>query len=131
MRWLKMGCWACVLSAGVPGCFVPVPVPAPAVPAGAMPLVKQNVHLDQEAAEPVPLTKEDEVKRRAFAERQRTIELRKQKRGARRTMQALEAMATDPPPLFSGSTGGSVHVRGYSRRDGTYVQPHTRSAPRR
>jgi uncharacterized membrane protein YgcG len=25
----------------------------------------------------------------------------------------------------------SVHVRGYTRKDGTYVRPHTRSAPRR
>jgi hypothetical protein len=29
----------------------------------------------------------------------------------------------------SPSTGGSVHVRGYYRRDGTYVRPHTRSRP--
>lgn len=27
------------------------------------------------------------------------------------------------------SHGGSVHVRGYTRKDGTYVSPHTRSAP--
>lgn len=27
------------------------------------------------------------------------------------------------------SSGGSVRVRGYTRRDGTYVQPHYRSAP--
>lgn len=26
---------------------------------------------------------------------------------------------------------GPVHVNGYVRKDGTYVQPHTRSAPRR
>ena len=25
--------------------------------------------------------------------------------------------------------GGRVHVRGYTRKDGTYVQPHTRTAP--
>lgn len=31
----------------------------------------------------------------------------------------------------SGGGGGVVHVRGYTRKDGTYVQPHTRSAPRR
>lgn len=29
------------------------------------------------------------------------------------------------------STGGPVYVRGYYRRDGTYVRPHTRSRPRR
>jgi hypothetical protein len=34
---------------------------------------------------------------------------------------------------YSGRTyggGGTVHVRGYTRKDGTYVRPHTRSAPR-
>lgn len=31
----------------------------------------------------------------------------------------------------SSSTGGTVHVKGYTRKDGTYVRPHTRSAPRR
>lgn len=39
-----------------------------------------------------------------------------------------------PQPPSGGSsampsTGGSVHVRGYYRRDGTYVRPHTRSRP--
>ena len=29
------------------------------------------------------------------------------------------------------SSGGSVQVKGYARKDGTYVKPHTRSAPRR
>lgn len=29
------------------------------------------------------------------------------------------------------STGGTVHVKGYFRKDGTYVRPHTRRAPRR
>jgi endonuclease YncB( thermonuclease family) len=27
------------------------------------------------------------------------------------------------------SSGGTVHVRGYTRKDGTYVAPHTRSTP--
>ncbi|MDV3835250.1 hypothetical protein CMU13_18180 [Elizabethkingia anophelis] len=31
----------------------------------------------------------------------------------------------------TSSTGGSVHVRGYYRKDGTYVSPHTRRSPRR
>lgn len=31
----------------------------------------------------------------------------------------------------SYSGGGTVHVRGYTRKNGTYVAPHTRSAPRR
>lgn len=30
----------------------------------------------------------------------------------------------------STSSSGSVHVRGYRRRDGTYVRPHTRRRPR-
>jgi hypothetical protein len=33
-------------------------------------------------------------------------------------------------PAPSGSSGGgTVYVRGYTRKDGTYVRPHTRSAP--
>lgn len=31
----------------------------------------------------------------------------------------------------STSSGGTVHVKGYTRKDGTYVSPHTRSTPRR
>jgi len=31
----------------------------------------------------------------------------------------------------SNSSGGTVHVKGYTRKNGTYVSPHTRSAPRR
>jgi len=29
----------------------------------------------------------------------------------------------------TGSGGGSVHVSGYYRKDGTYVHPHYRAAP--
>lgn len=29
------------------------------------------------------------------------------------------------------SSGGSVHVKGHYRKNGTYVRPYTRSAPRR
>lgn len=29
------------------------------------------------------------------------------------------------------SSGGTVQVKGYTRKNGTYVAPHTRSAPRR
>ena len=32
---------------------------------------------------------------------------------------------------YSGTGGGSVYVRGYYRKDGTYVRPHTRSRPTR
>jgi hypothetical protein len=39
--------------------------------------------------------------------------------------------AKGPMPSSTGSTGGTAHVRGYYRKDGTYVRPHTRSAPRR
>ncbi len=38
---------------------------------------------------------------------------------------------SDRPGLPTSSSGGTVHVRGYSRKDGTYVRPHTRSSPRR
>jgi hypothetical protein len=42
---------------------------------------------------------------------------------------------TNYPSSSSGTSsstpGTEVHVRGYTRKDGTYVQPHTRSAPRR
>jgi len=31
----------------------------------------------------------------------------------------------------TSSSGGTVHVKGYTRKDGTYVRPHTRSAPKR
>lgn len=31
----------------------------------------------------------------------------------------------------SSSAGKTVQVKGYTRKDGTYVKPHTRSAPRR
>lgn len=31
----------------------------------------------------------------------------------------------------TSSSGGTVHVKGYYRKNGTYVRPHTRSAPRR
>lgn len=46
----------------------------------------------------------------------------------------------EPAPVYAPGTyapstapvpGGPVHVRGYYRRDGTYVRPHTRARPRR
>lgn len=46
--------------------------------------------------------------------------------------QAVEAVYAGPAiGAHGGGRGGPVHVRGYHRRDGTYVRPHTRSAPRR
>jgi hypothetical protein len=42
------------------------------------------------------------------------------------------------PPTYSGASessagsgGGTANVRGYYRKNGTYVQPHTRRSPRR
>lgn len=32
---------------------------------------------------------------------------------------------------YSGTAGTDVHVKGYTRKDGTYVRPHTRAAPGR
>lgn len=37
----------------------------------------------------------------------------------------------DTPPAAYTPRTGPVHVRGYYRRDGTYVRPHTRRRPRR
>lgn len=48
-------------------------------------------------------------------------------RHAVRNAGARPAAASTP----SSSGSGSVHVRGYYRRDGTYVRPHTRSRPGR
>lgn len=40
--------------------------------------------------------------------------------------------ASTPPTVTPASSGsGTVNVRGYFRKDGTYVSPHTRRAPRR
>ncbi|MGO3892425.1 MAG: hypothetical protein ACTJHW_15750 [Paenalcaligenes sp.] len=35
------------------------------------------------------------------------------------------------PSSYAPSSGGSVRVKGYYRKNGTYVRPHTRRAPRR
>jgi hypothetical protein len=40
---------------------------------------------------------------------------------------AQDSSSTYTSSSYSG--GGSVYVRGYTRKDGTYVQPYTRSAP--
>ena len=42
----------------------------------------------------------------------------------------LITFATLTAPLAAQHRGGSSHVRGYTRHDGTYVHPYTRSAPR-
>lgn len=41
------------------------------------------------------------------------------------------AYRTNYTPSSSKRSGGSVSVKGYYRKNGTYVKPHTRSAPRR
>lgn len=46
--------------------------------------------------------------------------------------QSNNSSNTNYESSYSGnSSGGTVNVRGYTRKDGTYVRPHTRSAPRR
>lgn len=47
----------------------------------------------------------------------------------------MPRQARTPPPKLEGNvyrsrSGGPVRVRGYRRRDGTYVHPHTRHRPR-
>lgn len=37
----------------------------------------------------------------------------------------------DTPPSSGSSSGKTVRVRGYYRKDGTYVAPHSRRPPRR
>lgn len=39
--------------------------------------------------------------------------------------------APSAPAAPAASSGGSVNVQGYTTREGTYVAPHTRSAPRK
>jgi len=50
-----------------------------------------------------------------------------------RLLLALLAVSVLGAPVDAqrgGHRGGSTHVRGYTRRDGTHVAPYTRSAPR-
>ena len=50
---------------------------------------------------------------------------------------SLPLVSSTPTQSYSGDEAGGyddrgrVHVRGYYRKDGTYVRPHTRRAPRR
>lgn len=46
--------------------------------------------------------------------------------GSLKTDNKSTRTASSPP-----SSGGPVHVKGYYRSNGTYVQPHTRSSPSR
>jgi hypothetical protein len=42
---------------------------------------------------------------------------------------ALSCVAAFESASYAGRRGGSVNVRGYFRKNGTYVRPHTRTAP--
>lgn len=49
-----------------------------------------------------------------------------------KSVESTAAFQTDnslPSTSIGSSSGGSVNVKGYFRKDGTYVSPHTRSAP--
>lgn len=47
------------------------------------------------------------------------------------TMQSGIISDSAPPYSPPSAPSGTVHVRGYTRSDGTYVHPYTRSAPHR
>ncbi len=67
--------------------------------------------------------------RRADAERRRLEQQAREEQAERemQRMKRLEAQWRREEQRSSSSSGGPVHVRGYYRKDGTYVQPHTRS----
>lgn len=44
---------------------------------------------------------------------------------------AIRQSSTNTGSYNYTPSGGTVQVKGYYRKDGTYVRPHTRSAPRR
>ncbi|MGJ7032638.1 hypothetical protein [Niabella hirudinis] len=44
---------------------------------------------------------------------------------------SYKAGSSESSDTYKPGTGGPVHVRGYYRKNGTYVSPHTRSAPSR
>ena len=44
-------------------------------------------------------------------------------------MKKILALATAFIIVFSSVASAQVHVRGYTRKDGTYVAPHYRSSP--
>jgi hypothetical protein len=59
----------------------------------------------------------------------RLDELRKEENARLRQLEAAREKAKQSPSTPKGSSGGPVHVQGYTRSNGTFVQPHTRSAP--
>lgn len=51
--------------------------------------------------------------------------------GGRYARSTYTPSVSSPSSLPPTNSGGSVQVKGYYRKDGTYVRPHTRSAPGR
>jgi hypothetical protein len=68
---------------------------------------------------------------KALAKIRAAREAREAVEAARERAAAAAADRSDESYSGGSSGGGSVHVRGYTRRDGTYVAPHTRRRPRR
>ena len=56
-------------------------------------------------------------------------EAREQSRGL--WASTSSSMSNSPSSSLNNSAGDEVKVRGYYRKDGTHVRPHTRSAPKR
>lgn len=73
----------------------------------------------------------DPAKALADLDRVRQIERSATQTGTQATTAVPALPSLTDPPVSSGGSAGRVQVRGYYRRDGTYVQPHTRSYPRR
>ena len=46
-------------------------------------------------------------------------------------LDSISKVNTNIQPKTSSTSGGTVHVKGYYRKNGTYVKPHTRSSPKR
>jgi endonuclease YncB( thermonuclease family) len=77
-------------------------------------------------------TAEDEWRHTVELRRSHDAEARERRLRQIRAMQeAAERQADEAAFDSSGSGEKTVHVRGYYRRDGTYVRPHMRRPPRR
>lgn len=77
---------------------------------------------------------------KAKAEARAKAEAQARQDKSRQEMEAIIQWRQNPAPLYTPQTGSRldsldttrpVQVRGYHRADGTYVRPHTRSAPGR
>lgn len=71
----------------------------------------------------VPFTTREEAERAGY----RAARNCKDSQADTSTEEGAASSASSTP----SSSGGTVHVKGYYRKDGTYVRPHTRRAPRR